>query len=323
MAFDHGQEEQGQTALRACFALARERAIVFTYNWYPNVMTRLCSKALEQGIEVDYVRHIIRQGQLVPEDPTHVGDTWPWPIKIQTLGTFTVKVHGQPVEFSRKTQRRPLALLKALITMGGQEVSELQLSEILWPDAEGDAAHQAWATTLHRLRDLLEDPQAILRREGKLTLNPSLCWVDALVFETLLKGSSQSHKILQDEQERQRKQRAIKLYQGTFLKNDEEPWIFTARERLRGQFIRQIGYQAKELEVQGQGNRALECLEDAIRKEPLVEALYQQLMQTLHRLGHQAQVWTVYEQCRAMLKSHLGVEPSAETTRLLETLRQS
>jgi DNA-binding SARP family transcriptional activator len=322
IAFNQGQETQGQGALRSAFGLAREWNMVYTFYWQPKVMAQLCAKALEHGIEEDYVRYIIRQAQLIPENPNQTGDSWPWPIKITTLGAFTVDVRGHPVEFSRKTQRRPLALLKALITMGGQDVSEVQLSEALWPEAEGDAAHQAWATTLHRLRELLGDPQAIQRREGKLSLHPSLCWVDALAFEALLNGKPRNPtSTIQADHDGQDRQRAVRLYQGEYLKEEDEPWIYPHRERLRGQYIRHVGYLAAEWEAQGQGQLAIGCLEEAILKEPLVEALYQQLMQTLHRQAYQAQVPTVYEQCRALLKAHLGVEPSAETTRLLETLR--
>jgi hypothetical protein len=44
----------------------------------------------------------------------------------------------------RKTQRKPLELLKALIAFGGRAVLEEQLTEALWPEAKGHAAHQAF-----------------------------------------------------------------------------------------------------------------------------------------------------------------------------------
>ncbi len=59
---------------------------------------------------------------------------------------------SRPVRFTGKAQRKPLALLQALVAFGGQRVREDRLSEALWPDADGDAAHQALSTTLHRLR---------------------------------------------------------------------------------------------------------------------------------------------------------------------------
>ena len=299
-------------------SFGRTNGLTFTFMWNPSMVARLCVHALKNEIEVDYAKYLIRAGQLVPEDPFEVGENWPWPVRIRTLGTFSLEVDGREVEFSRKAQSRPLALLKALITMGGRDVSEWQLSEVLWPEAEGDAAHQAWATTLHRLRDLLGDQQSVRRREGRLTLNSQVCWIDALAFDELSSGSHLSSIVTSTGSALQTAQRAISLYHGPFLRDEEESWFFAYRERLRGQFIRHVEDLCAELESGGNARQAIECLEEAIQKEPLVEGLYQQLMEMLARQGYRAQVATVYDQCRAALQSALGTDPSQETTQVFK-----
>lgn len=306
-------EDAADKSVAGVLSYGRSHSLTFTYMWLPRVVARLCVHALRKGIEIDYARYLIRAGQLVPDDPTEVGEHWPWPVKIRTLGFFTIEVNGKPVEFSRKAQSRPLAMLKAIITMGGRDVPEYQLSEVLWPEADGDAAHQAWATTLHRLRDLLGHQGSILRREGRLTLNSQICWVDAFAFEDILSGNFGSPAGTPPGLDLQTQQQALTLYHGPFLKDEEEAWIFGYRARLRGKFIRHVGYLRAELEALGQGRQAIEWLEKAIQKEPLVEGLYQQLMDMLARQGHAAQVATVYDQCREALHSAFGSEPSLET----------
>ncbi|MCK7497369.1 MAG: hypothetical protein MZW92_46165 [Comamonadaceae bacterium] len=60
------------------------------------------------------------------------------------------------------------------------------LAELLWPEADGDAAQRAFDTTLHRLRKLLGHERAVVLSEGRLSLNPTVCWVDAWTLERLI-----------------------------------------------------------------------------------------------------------------------------------------
>ena len=75
-------------ALPIAMALGRERGYVNSHVWIPAVMAGLCARALEAGIEVDYVRGLVQKRGLVPESPPVEAEAWPWPIKIFTLGRF-------------------------------------------------------------------------------------------------------------------------------------------------------------------------------------------------------------------------------------------
>ena len=145
------------------------------------------------------------------------------PIKIFTLGRFSILGDQDYLEFTGNGQRKSLELLKALIAMGGREVGELRLSEALWPDSEGDVAHSTFAVTLHRLRKLM-GPKALQLSDSRLTLNPQYCWVDVWAAERLC------GEIKQIMYSRQQDSYAIKylvseitnLYHGPFLGNEDE-----------------------------------------------------------------------------------------------------
>ncbi len=154
--------------------------------WLPKMMTRLCMQALQTEIEVPYVQRLIRQRALIPDQPPWHLAHWPWPLKISMLGDFRLEKDGQPLRFSGKVRQRPLTLLKALIAFGGRGVYEEQLTDVLWPDAEGSVGHQSFATTLHRLRQLLGHEQAVLLQGGQVSVDPRYCWIDTWVFEHLL-----------------------------------------------------------------------------------------------------------------------------------------
>src|SRR5206468_1742383 len=109
-----------------------------------------------------------------------------WPVRIYTLGRFQVLKHSQPLSFARKVQRKPLALLKAVIALGERGAREEQLCEALWPEAEGDAAHFALTSAIHRLRRLLGHEAAVVRKDDEVSLDAHHCWVDVWALERLL-----------------------------------------------------------------------------------------------------------------------------------------
>ena len=181
-----GDGSSAEEALREGMRIGREKGYLCVYLWRPEFLARVAAKALEAGIEVEYVRELIRKNRLVPDPSAPDLEKWPWPVKVYTLGRFSLVVDGKVLPSARKTRQKPLLLLKGLIALGGREVPEEQLSEILWPDADGDLAHQSLAKTLERLREMLGDDRAVLLRDGRLTLNNRHCWVDVWEFERIL-----------------------------------------------------------------------------------------------------------------------------------------
>ena len=65
ISFDRGDEEAGRDLLRKAMALGREHGYANGFFWVSAPMAKLCVKALEAGIETDYVRSLIRKRNLV------------------------------------------------------------------------------------------------------------------------------------------------------------------------------------------------------------------------------------------------------------------
>jgi hypothetical protein len=91
------------------------------HGWRYDVMPRLCVKALESGIEVEYVRSLIRKRNLIPDVPPLEIEDWPWPLRVFTLGQFSLLKDEKPLTSSGKVQKRPLEMLKVLIALGGSK----------------------------------------------------------------------------------------------------------------------------------------------------------------------------------------------------------
>jgi len=321
--FEYARENErgGLESLQKAMTLGRRKGFTtLLYFWRPAVMGRLCEKALEAGIEVGYVQNLIRILNLAPDEQSTEIESWPWPLKIFTLGKFEVSVDGKPVQFSGKVQKKPLLLLKALIALGGGEIKEEQLEDILWPDADGDVAHQSFETTLHRLRKWIGYPDALQFSNGLAALDRRFCWTDVWTFENLVEKADASQKQRRADCAVEITEKAISLYKGAFLPGEtDERWTVSLRERLRRKFLRCVNWLGHYWEETGQWEKALACYERGLEMDNILEDFYQQLMICYHRLGRKAEALSTYERCKRVLSAVLGVGPSPQT----ETIRKS
>ncbi|HEX4985344.1 MAG TPA: BTAD domain-containing putative transcriptional regulator [Burkholderiales bacterium] len=250
----------------------------------------------------------------------------PHAIRIHTLGRFSVEIAGRPLPSSGKTKQRPLALLKALIALGGRCVTVGRLCECLWPDAEGDQGMRNLTITVHRLRQMLGVSTAILLNDGKLTLNDKICSVDAWEFERLANaGLEHGGQPAAGACPEARLRLALRLYSGHFLSREiEEPWMVAARLRLKTKFERVTAALTEHLEYQRRHAEAVDACLQALGLDPLNEFLYRRLMSYYLRRGEIAAVMGIYRRCCEALAKGYGVPVSAETERLyLEALRAS
>jgi len=243
------------------------------------------------------------------------------PIRIYTMGRFTLVRHGEPIRFSAKT-KKPIELLKALLTYGGREVNTAQLTDILWPDAEGDTAHNVLGVTLHRLRTLLGIHDAIYLCDNKLALNPALCWVDAWESErllgkldTLLKTKQPCAQTLDTYTSE-----FFGLCKGAFLNGDMGNEVIVARERLQDKFLHTLDTIGLYWEQNGDWAQAKAFYQKGLELNPMIESLYQRLMICHREMGQRSEALIVYRRCQDALSTHLDIPPSRHTDAIRRTL---
>ncbi|MFZ5797290.1 MAG: BTAD domain-containing putative transcriptional regulator [Thermodesulfobacteriota bacterium] len=307
-----GAEERGLVTLREALALGRKDMILQPPFWNREMTASLLARALAEGIEGEFVRRIIGLHRLAPRAPSASAETWPWPLKIFTMGGLTILKDDQPLDLKATFQKKPLELLKAIIAFGGREVIEEKVMEALWPDAEGDAASASLKTILHRLRQSLGGEGFVLRKNGRLSLAEHLCWVDFLDF---LAAAAQPPDRVGG------RERILRLYRGEFLPDDESRWWTVApRERCKRLFLSLVRDTAETLAAAGQLAEAAGYYEQALAHEELDESLYSRLM-TLHgSLGRRDLVAMTFQRCRSALLARLKIEPSVATLRLYRDL---
>lgn len=313
-------EAQAVQRLRRAMPLGAQQGYLNTPRWRPEAMARLCALALGHGIAPDYVRLLIRRRALLPPTAADVPDAWPWPVRLHTLGRFGIEIDGVPLTFTHKAQRRPLDLLKVLIARAGRKVAVAELAEILWPDAEGDAAHRSLVTTVYRLRRLLRHDAAVEVGEEGVALSPRHCWVDAWVLQQALGDTERARDKVAGIARVERLERLLALYGGPFLEGTScGAWALPLRDNLHSRLLRLIEHAGTDHERLEAWEAAIALYQKGIELEPLAEAFYRRLMRAYRALGRTAEALAVYQRCRETLATLCGIPPSAKT----ESLRQA
>ncbi|MCK4710050.1 MAG: bacterial transcriptional activator domain-containing protein [Gammaproteobacteria bacterium] len=325
LAFTYSDDTQGLDTLARALSVGRQHNYFNFDCLSPDTMCELCIQALRYNIEVDYVQLLIKRQKLKPQSPPFDVKLWPWELKIYTLGRFSILLNGVPLNITGKGQGKPVEFLKALVALGGRDVSEPDLCEVLWPDSEGDQAHSAFTTTLSRCRKLI-GKQLLLFHNGHLSLSDHQCWVDSWAFERCL-GELESMLGHNDPQFKQQIQYKVdslfELYHGLFMEKEPQlGWILPYRERLNTKFLRLI----KQLvhyysRAGGQCKKVITLYEKARELDPMSEQYCRGLMRCHAAQGNRSEALAIFDRCHTMLITAFGIEPSNKTKELYQLIK--
>lgn len=303
--FLHGERKESLRQLDIALGLAQRHSGACFFRWAQAIKNTLLVEALGGATQSEYAIRLIRQFRVPP--PEVPIPNWPWEIEIETLGRFLVKRDGQPLTFQHKTPRKPLALLKAVIAHGGNNVPESTLVDTLWPADDGDSAHEALTAALFRLRKILENPDAVRLENGCVSLDQRLVRVDALAFLQQTAGESTRYPIAQ----------SCALYRGEFLPEEQDAgWTSRMRERLRERFVSCIATLARNESTTGCWDVAQRVFRKGIEVDDRAEALWHGLMQCQLDAGHYQAGIETYKRLEALFASEQRGSLSPATTSL-------
>lgn len=317
LLFQH-DEAQATETLRALFAALRRppATLSVTFASYPHLARKVFALALREGIETDYIRTVIARQKMAA--PDRVTPDWPWPVAVRCLGKFEFALSGSLVTASGKAQQRPLMLLKALLASGDAGKLQQSLAAQLWPDATD--AKAALNVTVHRLRKLLDNDEAVVVAGGKVMLSETRVWSDVIALLDVCDQCASLTEATAGNTPNRLASLLLNLYRGPFCDGEDDGWLLAARDRLRGRFltaVEQIGHRLEEAREWATAHRLYLRAQDA---EPLAEALYRGVMRCAHAQNDPAAAFSAYRRCRDTLSIVLGRKPSAETEKLATAL---
>jgi DNA-binding SARP family transcriptional activator len=271
-------------------------------------MSRVLGEALRAGVEADYLRSIIRRFGLWPGPSWN--EAWPWPLRVRVLGCMELFVDDVQPAYSRKRPRKALALLCAILALGGRNVPETEVLDALWPDEEADHGYRSLTATVRRLRELVGHKSVIQHASGTLTVDARSTWVDAWAFEQAASGDAQPDWL-----------RAVGLYTGVFLPGETAAWAIPIRERLRSRFVQCVLRLGEGAEREGRFEDAIAHYERGLALEDGVEPFYQGLMRSYGGLRRHSEAAETSRRLKEVMRVMGNLQPSAEASLLQEPCR--
>jgi serine/threonine-protein kinase len=237
-------------------------------------------------------------------------------IEFRTLGALDLKASDGRDLGSILAQPKRLSLLAYLAIRDGREFARRDtLLALFWPEFDDDHARGALRQALRFLRRSLGDTVVIRRGEGEIGLCHDEFWCDAVAFER----ACDAGEVVE----------ADRLYRGDLLEGfhvsevapEFDLWLEAERQRLRRRAAQVEWALAERYSAAGEGRPATECARRAVSLSPDDEGGQRRLIALLDRSGDRAGAVRVYQELSQRLAAEFGVEPAAETRRLISGVR--
>jgi predicted ATPase/DNA-binding SARP family transcriptional activator len=240
-------------------------------------------------------------------------------LSLALFGVVTVTCNEERLERFRTSRVQALLLYLATEQIMGTTTHRREaLMELLWPGLPLQSAQVNLRQTIYHLRRAI--PEIVDEASGddlKVRINP-LYPIDSDLarFIQLLEGSIEQRID------------ATEIYRGDFLADfylvdsaAYESWIAKRRAAFRRQALDVLTDLATYHTEAGTYSEAEGFARRQLEIDNLSESAYRQLMMVLTLSGRRSEAISVYDECRQLLQSELGIEPSAETLDLLEKIR--
>jgi DNA-binding SARP family transcriptional activator len=227
-------------------------------------------------------------------------------LRIDLLGGFRIVSDGRSL--TRSPSARQQQLIAFLVLRASRGATQRQrVSGALWPDSSDVQALTNLRRELHHLREGWPAVEACIGG-GSRTLvwrEDAAAVVDVAAFEAAADRGLQGDRLAL--------QQAAVLYAGDLLPDCAAEWIAADRERLRQRAREVLTRLVALLEQDRAFGDAIAHVQQLLRIEPLDEEAWCALMRCHARRGERATALHVYQQCAALLKKELGVQPAAAT----------
>ncbi len=253
-------------------------------------------------------------------------------LKFFLLGSF--KVHYAGVDITENLRTRKERAILAYLVMESQRVHPREsIAEFFWPDRPENQARMNLRQALLGIRKVLtgDNTNPFLQiTEDSVKFNAAIAWRDTAVFTDHLQAThGHEHPHLHTCPEcLHNLEQAVEVYRGDFLEDlllsdvaAFQEWVFFHRERYFRSLLDSLHSLAEVYFKQAAFDQAYQYAWRYVTLAPLEEEAHRLLMHIFARSGRRSAALQQYNLCRSYIKRELGVEPSAETKRLYEQIK--
>jgi len=242
-------------------------------------------------------------------------------LHVTMLGGFSLSYGGKTIDDSTRAMKL-WTLLEYLITFRNREISQNELIELLWPEAQSENPINALKTMVHRLRAVLTElgyvdgREMILQKRGSYTWNVNLpARLDIEQFESLCREAEEPGSA--DEQALACYMAAISLYKGDFLpRSNLEVWATPIHTYYHIMYINAVRQAIELLKKHERNQDIVDICSVALGIDAYDEYLHYNLILALYKLGKQQAAINQYESMSDLFFNYFGITPSEEMAAL-------
>jgi DNA-binding SARP family transcriptional activator len=227
-------------------------------------------------------------------------------LEFRLLGPLEALAGSRPIALGARQR----TLLVLLLLRANEVVSRDRLIDDLWGDEPPDAAPNALAALVARLRRALP-AEVLLTRPGGYELRIEHQALDLHRFQALVEEGSETLAAGDPARAADRLRSALSIWRGPALADFEyEAFAQPAIVRLEELRLSALESRIDADLALGRHVDLVGEVQSLVLEHPLRERLRGQLMLALYRCGRQAEALEVYREGRHVLVEELGIDPS-------------
>ncbi len=243
-------------------------------------------------------------------------------LTIRCLGGFEVRLGDRTLDGFESQKVR--ALLVFLLFHRDRRSSRDRLASLLWPEKEEEAARRNLRQAVYNLKRVLpaidDQTEAVLADRDHIAFHPRLSiWFDVDEFH-----KSRQRGLFEDRVDPHYLAEAAGVYRGDLLQafsikdsSEFEHWLSHERTQLREQAANVYRTLVECYLARGEIRLGTRFAHRLATIDPLSEEAHGYLIQLYGYSGRRSRAVAQYETLRHLLDEELGIEPSAETQKIL------
>lgn len=298
------ENQQGKDLLRSALLTAAELELTDLYEISREDLSFLLSRAIKYNIEVEYCKKLADHNFLSIEIETK-SEMPDWPVRIEIFNRLLIEKDGVLTNFTNTVNLSHFRLLVSLIANGGGKLSIEKLKENLWPGRSKEKKDLRFYVAVTKLRKII-GVDSILFRGSNILLNRRRCWVDHLVFKTMvndlqtqnLSSRDDIYDLVHDIKN------VIATYQNNFLVGIEDfYWRKNLASDSKKIIVKAVLKVGQILEKNVDTDTALSLYREAMDIDELNEELYAKSMRCLSLVGNFPEAEFMFQKYKDLLQA--------------------
>ena len=246
--------------------------------------------------------------------------------EIHFFGKMEVVINNTLIEYWKYKPAEHLFQL--LVLNKNRRMHREEVMDKLWPDQSLDKASANFYNTLSRLRGVLEPERTKYSKFSVVHFERENCWFEMKEGDWFDVDEFLEHYRIGKTKEREdikaslnAYHKAGKYYRGDLLSEEKYlDWVDEERRHLRTIYI-EILFKIAQVSIQDNAyDQAIEQYKQVLKFDPCNEMAHCQLILCYLKISNRQAALSQYQICENSLKQQLGLTPSVETKRLLETI---